>query len=103
MSLPYRQRRKLRQLDRALGAADPGLAFNLATFARINAGQTMPAHEQLRSRPGPLRRVLLWPVAGTAFLLVVVAGGGASRARQAAGLRLSRTYRPGPAPLSAGG
>ena len=103
MSLPHRQRRKLRQLDRALGRADPGLAFNLATFARINAGQTMPAHEQLRSRAGPLRRVLLWPVAGIAFLLVVVAGGGAIRARQAAGLRLSRTGQAGPAPLSAGG
>jgi Protein of unknown function (DUF3040) len=103
MSLPYHQRRKLRQLDRALGAADPGLAFNLATFARINAGQIMPAHEQLRSRARPVRRVLLWPVAGIAFLLVVVAGGGASRARQAAGLRLSRTGQAGPAPLSAGG
>jgi len=101
MSLPYRQRRRLRRLDRALCRTDPGLAGQLATFTRIHVGQAMPAREQLRGKLAGVRRVLLWPVSGAAFLVVMAAGGGASRARRTTGL--SRARRDGPAPLSADG
>ena len=49
----------------------------LSIFARLNAAERMPAREQLQPRPRLTwaRRVLQWPVAVAAFL-VVFAGGG---------------------------
>jgi hypothetical protein len=86
MSLPYRQERLLRRADRALCQSDPDLAVMLSIFARITASERLPAWEQLRPKATWARRVLLWPVAAAAFLVVFVAGGG-SKAAMACGAR----------------
>ena len=86
MSLPYRQERLLRRADRALCQSDPDLASMLSIFARITASERLPAWEQLRPKATWVRRVLLWPVAAAAFLVVFVAGGG-SKAAMACGAR----------------
>jgi hypothetical protein len=79
-------RRRLRRIDRELRRSDPELASMLAIFARLNAGEAMPGWEQVRPPPPPVPgwHVLMWPIAGVAFLLVYAAGGGASTARSAA-------------------
>lgn len=86
MSIPYRERRRLRRLDRALRRSDLSLALKLEAFARINAEETMPSQEQLR--PGLARpwRALWWPMAGAAFLVTIIAGGGSGQARRATAL-----------------
>ena len=84
MSLPYRQERLLRRADRALCRSDPDLASMLSIFARVTADEKMPAWEQLRPQLTWPWRVLLWPVASAAFLVVFAAGGGSSAERHAA-------------------
>ena len=96
MSLPHRQRRLLRRMDRALCRSDPDLAALLSLFARLSPGETSPRQEQLPRQQQPPRqeqprlprawawRVLRWPAAGAAFLVVSVAGGGLAAARRAA-------------------
>ena len=95
MSLPHRQRRLLRRMDRALCRSDPDLAALLSLFALLSAGETLPRREQLPAREQPRReqlrcprawawRLLLWPAAGAAFVVVCVAGGGLAAARRAA-------------------
>ncbi|MGH3294249.1 MAG: hypothetical protein ACRDP7_20830 [Trebonia sp.] len=76
MTLPYRQERLLRRADRALCQSDPDLALMLSIFTRITASERLPAWEQLRPTMIWAWRVLLWPAAGAAFLVVFVAGGG---------------------------
>jgi hypothetical protein len=79
-------RRRLRRIDRELRRSDPELASMLAIFDRLNAGEAMPGWEQVRPAPPPAPgwHVLMWPIAGMAFLVVFAAGGGASTARGAA-------------------
>jgi hypothetical protein len=79
-------RRRLRRIDRELRRSDPELASMLAIFTRLNAGEAMPGWEQVRPAPAPAPgwHVLMWPIAGAAFLVVYAAGGGASTARGAA-------------------
>jgi hypothetical protein len=69
-------RRRLRRIDRELRRSDPELASMLAIFARLNVGEAMPGWEQVRPPPPPAPgwHVLLWPIAGAAFLLVYAAG-----------------------------
>ena len=81
MTLPYRQERFLRRGDRALCRSDPDLASMLSIFARVAAGERMPAREQLRPQ---LTRV--WCTARARWIFD----------GPAAGLRL--TARPGAAP-----
>ena len=52
----------------------------LSIFARVAAGERMPAREQLRPQLTRVWRVLLWPVAAAAFLVVFAAGGDQGRA-----------------------
>jgi hypothetical protein len=93
MTLPYRQERLLRRTDRALSESDPDLAAMLSIFARITAGDGLPAWEQLRPGLTLIWGVLLWPVAAAAFVVVFVAGGG-SRAATACGAAVrSRALR----------
>jgi hypothetical protein len=82
-SIPRGQRR-LRQIDCELRRSDPGLASMFAAFTRLNADETMPGWEQVRIPSSLGWHVLLWPIAALAFLVVYVAGGGASAARGAA-------------------
>jgi hypothetical protein len=89
MPLPYRQGRLLRCADRALCQSDPDLASMLSIFARLSAAERMPAQEQLRPRLGRAWRVLPWPVAAAAFLVVFALGGG-SRAGTAFGVAARR-------------
>jgi hypothetical protein len=77
-------RRRLRRVNRELRRSDPELASMLSIFYRLNAGETIPAWEQLRTSPPPGWHVLLWPIASAAFLVVYAAGGGAGAARGAA-------------------
>jgi len=84
MSLPRQERRQLRRIEWALGRADPDLAAMLAMFARLSVGEAMPGREQLRAVPARLWRVLLWPVACVAFIVVFAAGRGADAARRSA-------------------
>jgi 3-methyladenine DNA glycosylase AlkC len=67
MSLPYRQQRRLRRLDHALRLSDPHLAAMLTIFARISAGENLPAREQVRSS-GRVRSLLAWLAAAAAWL-----------------------------------
>lgn len=70
MSLPYRQRYRLRSLRRALADDEPRLASMHAMFARLYAQDAIPVREQLRRRlPRPVR-VLLRAV----WALLCVAG-----------------------------
>jgi hypothetical protein len=82
-SIP-RGRRRLRNIDDELCRSDPAFAAMFAAFARLNADEAMPGWEQVRIPPSLGWRVLLWPIAALAFLLVYAAGGGASAARGAA-------------------
>lgn len=96
MSLPHRQRRLLRRMDRALCRSDPDLAALLSLFALLSAGEKPPRQEQLPRREqlprqeqlrGPRARawrLLRWLAAGAPFLVVCVAGGGLAAARRAA-------------------
>ncbi|MGD0700493.1 MAG: hypothetical protein ABSA02_11480 [Trebonia sp.] len=77
-------RRQLRRIDRELRRSDPELASMLSTFSRLAAGERMPGREQLRTSPALDWRVVLWPMASIAFLVVYAAGGGAAAARSAA-------------------
>lgn len=51
MNLPRRQQAILDQMDRALGAADPGLRSSYAAFARRAGGAPFPAGEVIATRP----------------------------------------------------
>lgn len=99
MSLPYREERVLRRVDRALRQSDPDLASMLSIFAQLNAADRMPARERLRPRLALALTVLRWPVAALAFLVVVIAGGG-SRAATACYVAVPRygLRRAGPGP-----
>ncbi len=55
MSVPYRQARTLRRIDRRLGRSDPHLAAMLTIFARLYASEVITSTEQAR-RP----RLLAW-------------------------------------------
>lgn len=50
MSLPRRCRRRLRRIRRTLRASDPHLWAMLVIFARLTAGENMPAWEQVRRK-----------------------------------------------------
>ena len=91
MTLPYREQRLLRRVDRALRRSDPGLASLLSAFDWRNAAEAMPARERLRPRASWAWCVLLSPVAAVAYLvaavafLVVFAVGGGLTAASACG------------------
>lgn len=56
MSLSYRQRRCLRRTRRTLRLSEPRLTSMMIMFARLNAGEAMPARERLPRRlPAPVR------------------------------------------------
>ena len=59
MSLPYRERQRLRDLEDSLRRSDPRLENMHAIFVRLCAGEGIPVIEQLR-RPGRLGRLLDW-------------------------------------------
>jgi hypothetical protein len=91
MTLPYREQRLLRRVDRALRRSDPDLASLLSVFGWLSAAEAMPARERLRPRPSWAWCVLLSPVAAVAYLaaavafLVVFAVGGGLTAALACG------------------
>ena len=66
MSIPYRQRRLLRRIDRSLRQSDPDLQSMLLIFARLNAGEEMPAREQLPGAEGGSRH-MMWPTELTPY------------------------------------
>jgi hypothetical protein len=64
LRITYRQRRLLRRIDRALRQSDPELAAMLSIFSRLNAGERMPAWEQLRTpEPSASWYMMPWPMA----------------------------------------
>jgi hypothetical protein len=58
MTLPRRQRRLLKAVERQVNSADPGLACSFAAFARRWAGEPLPACEQLPPRGDRFRDAL---------------------------------------------
>ena len=84
MSLAYRERRQLWNVDRALSRSDPGLAAMLSMFARLSEPDKPSRREQLRVSWSRAWRLVLWLVAGATFALVCVAGGGFSASRRSA-------------------
>lgn len=89
MTLPYRQERVLRGVDRALSQSDPDLASMLSIFTRINAADRMPSWERLRPKLTFALSALLWPAAAAVFLVIFVGGGG-SRAATACTVAVHR-------------
>jgi hypothetical protein len=92
MTLPRRQERLLRRAEHALRRSDPDLASMLSIFAQLTAADAMPAAEQLRSQQTRALRVLLWPSAAAAFLIIVAADGG-TRAARACGATVRTLWR----------
>jgi hypothetical protein len=84
MSLAYRERRRLRNVDRALRRSDPSLAAMLAMFARLTEPDKPSRREQLRASWSWAWRLVLGLAAGAAFAMVCVAGGGFGASRRAA-------------------
>ena len=84
MSLAHRERQRLRNLDRTLRRSDPGLAAMLSMFARLTEPDKPSRPEQLRGSWSRAWRFALCLVAGAAFAMVCVAGGGLSASRRAA-------------------
>jgi hypothetical protein len=87
MTLPYREQRLLRRVDRAFRRSDPALVSLLSAFCWRHAAEAMPARERLRPRASWAWCVLLSPVAAVAylvaavaFLVVFAAGGGVTDA-----------------------
>jgi hypothetical protein len=74
MGLAYRQRRLLRRIDRALCRSDPEFASRLAMFSRLNAGEIMPAWEQLQVSEAPGWSLMPWPVASAMLGIWAAAG-----------------------------
>ena len=91
MTLPYREQRLLRRVDRAFRRSDPALVSLLSAFCWRHAAEAMPARERLRPRASWAWCVLLSPVAAVAYLvaalafLVVFAAGGGLTAAKACG------------------
>ncbi len=80
LRITYRQRRLLRRIDRALRQSDPELAAMLSIFSRLNAGERMPAREQLRTpEPSASWYMMPWPMA-IALLAIWAPAGGPLRA-----------------------
>jgi hypothetical protein len=84
MSLAYRERWRLRNVDRALRRSDPGLAAMLSMFARLSEPDKPSRPELLRVSWSWAWRLVLGLVAGAAFAMVCVAGGGFGASRRAA-------------------
>jgi hypothetical protein len=78
------QRWRLWQVARALGAADPQLAAMFAIFARLAAGEALPAREQTQRLPRVLHvfAVAAGAAAGLAGNLALLAGRGLLRGGQ---------------------
>jgi heme A synthase len=60
---------------------------------RISADEDLAAREQMADPAAQAWRLALWPLAGLAYLVVVVSGGGLRRSRQAA--RACRSFPRG--------
>jgi hypothetical protein len=83
MNLPRRQQAVLDRMDRALGAADPGLRSSYAAFARRARDAPFPVAEVITGRPVRflvLALVILLAVGFLAFGIGVLHGGCSSTA-----------------------
>jgi hypothetical protein len=56
MSLTHHERYRLYRIESSLLRSDPQLASKLAVFARLSAGQRMPASEQVATRLDRIRQ-----------------------------------------------
>ena len=56
MSLTYRERHQLYRIESGLLRSDPQLTAMLGVFARLSAGQRMPAWEQVATRLDRIRQ-----------------------------------------------
>ena len=71
MSLNHRQQHQLYRIESSLLRSDPKLAARLATFARLGAGQHMPAWEHIATRPDRIRQA--WALILQAIAAMVAA------------------------------
>jgi hypothetical protein len=73
MSLNHRQLHRLHRIESGLLRSDPQLAAMLVMFARLAAGQDMPAWEQVATRPGRIRRAAAVIVMAVTVLAAAIA------------------------------
>lgn len=103
MRLPRHQQRLLRQMRRTLRGTDPHLCSMLVIFAKLTAGEEMPAREQTPRRIPAAARALASLISAVACLAgrVLLACGRAGRhaaMRSLAACTFLRTrFRPAPA------
>jgi hypothetical protein len=74
MSLPAGERRKLRAIERAQAAADPGLAARFSMFSQLSCHEEMPRTERLnaravRRRKRAERAIIAYLISGPDMLL----------------------------------
>ena len=77
MSLNHRQQYQLHRIESRLLRSDPQLAAMLATFARLSAGQRLPAWEQVASRLDRIRQasaLIARAIAGLAAAVSLLGG-----------------------------
>ena len=73
MSLSFRQRHRLRCMRRTLSVSAPELAAMLAMFAKLYAGDKLPAYERARRRtPAPVRALAhaAWAIARAVWAVI---------------------------------
>jgi hypothetical protein len=94
MRIPYRQRRLLRRIDRALCRSDPELASMLSMFSRLNAEERMPPWEQFRIPPEASSWYMMpWPLASAFLAIWAAAVSRSAGAGRPAGLHLETSKR----------
>ena len=73
MSLNHRQLRRLHRIESGLLRSDPQLTAMLVMFARLAAGQDLPAWEQEATRPDFIRQAAALVVTAVTVLVAAIA------------------------------
>ena len=72
MGLKAHERDVLDSIEDQITGSDPRLASMLAVFSRLNAGEPLPAREQIRA--GPPRVAVRWPFAWPLVWIIASVG-----------------------------
>lgn len=97
MSLNYRQRCQLHQIEAGLRRTDPHLGAMLGIFGRLYPNQDMPSWEQVPQVPASqscLRRAGAWIVAVLAAAVVAISVLICKAVTMAASARRARAHAP---------
>jgi hypothetical protein len=109
MSLTHRERHHLYRIESSLLRSDPHLTAMLAVFARLSAGQRMPAWEQLATRLDRIRQATPMIAQATTMIAQAITAAAAAVGFLAAAVRTllsaivgRRARRPQPARQQSG-